>query len=146
VLSYVESLIPLPLPVPGIKLGIANAISLLALYLIDGRTALQVNVCRILLAGLLFSGFSAMLYGLTGGVLSVLVMIALKRSGKFSIVGVSIAGASAHITGQITVAALVIQNTAIFFTLPILLISAIITGAFIGYLTHLILKHLPKTF
>jgi heptaprenyl diphosphate synthase len=144
VLSYVESLIPLPLPIPGIKLGIANAVALMALYRLDGKTAFAINISRILLSGLMFSGFSAMLYGLAGGVLAVTVMIVCKRTGLFSTVGVSVAGAAAHIFGQIALASLIIQNSAIFITLPILLISATISGAFIGYLTHLILRYLPK--
>jgi heptaprenyl diphosphate synthase len=143
VLSYVETLIPLPLPVLGIKLGIANAVSLIALYRLDGKAAMTINVGRIVLAGVMFSGMSAMLYALAGGILSVVVMIALKRAGIFSIVGVSVAGASAHIFGQIALAALVIQSSAIFMSLPILLVSAIASGFFVGYLTHLIFRHLP---
>jgi heptaprenyl diphosphate synthase len=145
VLSYVESLIPLPVPVPGIKLGLANAVALMALYKLGWKSALAINVTRIVLSGAMFTGFSAMLYGLAGGVLSVFVMILAKRTGVFSSIGISVAGAAAHILGQVTLASIVIQNTVIFMTLPVLLVSAIVSGTVTGYLVHLILGHIPNT-
>jgi heptaprenyl diphosphate synthase len=144
VLSYVESLIPIPVPVPGIKLGVANAVALMALYKLGWKSAVAINVTRIVLAGAMFSGFSAMLYGLAGGVLSVFVMILARHTGVFSTIGVSVAGAATHIIGQVTLASVVIQNTVIFMTLPVLLVSAIVSGAVIGYLVHLILGHIPN--
>jgi heptaprenyl diphosphate synthase len=145
VLSYVESLLPLPVPASGIKLGIANAVALMALYRLGGRYAFAINICRVMLAGAMFAGFSAMLYGLAGGILSVAVMILAKRTGVFSVIGVSIAGASAHIIGQIILASAVIQSTVLLTALPLLLLSAVISGTFIGYLAHLILAKLPKS-
>jgi heptaprenyl diphosphate synthase len=145
VLSYVESLLPLPVPVPGIKLGIANAVALMALYRLGGRYAFAINICRIVLAGAMFAGFSAMLYGLAGGVLSVAVMIFAKHTGVFTAVGISVAGAAAHIIGQITLASAVLQSTVLLTTLPLLILSAVISGILIGILTSLILKHLPES-
>jgi heptaprenyl diphosphate synthase len=143
VLSYIESLIPLPLPVPGIKLGVANTMSLLALYNLGWRSALSINIMRIVLAGAMFTGFSAMLYGLAGGILSVLVMTLVKRVGIFSTIGVSVAGASAHILGQLTLASVVIQSAAIYVTAPPLMLSAVVSGVLIGYVVQLILRYLP---
>jgi heptaprenyl diphosphate synthase len=142
VLSYVETLIPLPLPIPGIKLGLANSVSLLALYRLDGKSAFVINICRVLLAGAMFTGFSAMLYGLAGGILSVTVMLLLKKTGLFSIIGVSVAGAAMHIIGQLSVASVIIQSSVIFMSLPLLLISALVSGVLVGWLGWLILEKL----
>jgi heptaprenyl diphosphate synthase len=139
ILSYVESLIPLPLPVPGIKIGLANVVSLFALYRMDWKSALIINILRVVLSGLMFAGFSAMLYGLVGGILSVIVMIFVKKTGVFSIIGVSAAGASVHVSAQIVVAYFVIENSAIFMYLPILLIAAVVSGIIIGFITYLVL-------
>jgi heptaprenyl diphosphate synthase len=143
ILSYVESLIPLPLPVPGIKIGLANVVSLFALYRMGWESALIINILRVVLSGLMFTGFSAMLYGLAGGILSVVVMILVKKVGLFSIIGVSAAGASVHVSAQIIVAYFVIENSAIFMYLPVLLIAAMISGIIIGFITYLILKAIP---
>jgi heptaprenyl diphosphate synthase len=143
VLSYLESLIPLPVPVPGIKLGFANIAVIVALYVIGGRGAFTVNLIRILMAGLMFTGVFAMFYALSGGILSVLAMFLLKRAGVFSVVGVSVGGSVVHITGQICLASLIIQNGAIFMSLPILLISAIGGGVVVGLIAYLLLRALP---
>jgi heptaprenyl diphosphate synthase len=139
VLSYVESLVPIPLPVPGIKIGLANAVSLFALYRMGWKSALIINILRVVLSGLMFTGFSAMLYGLVGGILSVLVMIIVKKTGVFSIIGVSAAGASVHVSAQIVVAYFIIENASIFMYLPVILISAVISGIIIGFITYLVL-------
>ena len=144
IFSYIEFLLPLPVPVPGIKLGFANIAILVALYRIDWRSALVVNIVRIILAGLLFTGLTSMLYALAGGIPGVLVMILLKRTGVFSIFGVSVGGAATHIVGQLTLASFVIQTGAVFVTFPMLLVSAVISGLIIAFIAHLILKALPQ--
>lgn len=146
VFSYIENLIPLPIPVPGIKLGFANIPIIVALYRVGAKSAFVVNITRIILAGLLFSGVSAMLYALAGGILSVIVMILLKRTNVFSPFGVSVGGASAHIIGQILLASLVIQSTSILMLLPILLISAVISGIIIGFVSQLLLPLVSKSY
>jgi heptaprenyl diphosphate synthase len=143
VLSYIEHLIPLPVPMPGIKLGFANIAVLLALCRLDGRSAFTVNFLRIVLSGLLFSGVSAMLYALAGGIPSVFVMILLKRTGLFSVFGVSVGGAATHIAGQLALASLVIRNGAVFLSFPLLLASAVFSGLIIGFVAHLLLRALP---
>ena len=94
IFSYIEVLIPAFVSIPGIKLGIANIVILFALYYLDGRYALLINLVRIFLAGLLFSGVFGILYSLAGALLSLGTMVLLKRTGRFSVTGVSISGES----------------------------------------------------
>ena len=104
IFSYIESLIPIPLPVPGVKLGIANIAIISVLYLLGSGQALLVNLLRITLTAVLFGNFNSFLFSMAGGMLSLLVMVILKKSGHFSIVGVSVAGGVFHNVGQITAA------------------------------------------
>lgn len=96
IFSYIEVMIPNPAAIPGVKLGIANIVILVALYELDLRYALAINIIRITIVGLLFSGLFGALYSLAGGLLSMLVMWLLKKTGLFSIVGVSMAGGVCH--------------------------------------------------
>ena len=131
IFSYIESLIPIPLPVPGVKLGIANIAIISVLYLLGSGQALLVNLLRITLTAVLFGNFNSFLFSMAGGMLSLLVMVILKKSGHFSIVGVSVAGGVFHNVGQIT-AVFLMDTTAIYFYLPVLLIFGIVTGIIIG--------------
>ena len=143
IFSYIEVLIPLPVPIPGIKLGIANLVILIALYRMDFRYAFTINITRILLAGLLFSGVFGMIYSLAGGILSIVVMYLLKKTGLFSIVGVSMAGGVCHNLGQLLTACVLLSNTAIMSYFPVLLFSGMAAGIFIGILAYFIEKRLP---
>lgn len=140
--SYVESLIPLPIPVPGIKLGLANAVVLVVLFLFGGREALFVSVTRILLSGFLFGNLSAVFYSLGGGLLSLLVMYLLFHTGKFGVFGISISGGVSHNLGQLFVASLVVDNFSLFYYFPVLLIAGVITGGVIGLVDHEILRRI----
>lgn len=131
-MSYVEMLIPLPFLVPGMKLGLANVVVVVMLYHMDAKSALFISVVRILLAGLLFQGFAGLLYSLSGGLMSLLAMVLLKKIKGFSIIGVSVVGAVFHNVGQILVAAAVVENLKLFYYLPVLLIFAAVTGTLIG--------------
>ena len=142
--SYLETLFPIPLPVPGIKLGLANLVVLLVLYRFGWKDALAVNVARILLSGLLFGTLFSALYSLCGGLLSFLVMALLKKSGRFSMIGTSIGGGAAHNLGQIAVAAAVVQSGGLFSFLPVLLISGAVTGILTGIAAYLLDRHLPR--
>ena len=128
IFSYIESLIP----VPGVKLGIANIAIISVLYLLGSGQALLVNLLRITLTAVLFGNFNSFLFSMAGGMLSLLVMVILKKSGHFSIVGVSVAGGVFHNVGQITAAVLLMDTTAIYYYLPVLLIFGIVTGIIIG--------------
>lgn len=128
IFSYIESL----MPVPGVKLGIANIAIISVLYLLGSGQALLVNLLRITLTAVLFGNFNSFLFSMAGGMLSLLVMVILKKSGHFSIVGVSVAGGVFHNVGQITAAVLLMDTTAIYYYLPVLLIFGIVTGIIIG--------------
>ena len=135
IFSYVEALIPINFGVPGIKLGIANLIVVIGLFFLPPAEVLMISIARILLMGYLFGNGMSILYSLSGGLLSFFVMLLLKKIKGFSMTGVSIAGAVAHNVAQICVAAYVVQNTKLFYYLPVLLIAGVITGTLIGILS-----------
>ena len=143
IFSYVEALIPLPVPVPGIKLGIANLVIVMAIYKLGFRYAFTINCVRIFIAGLLFSGVFGMIYSFAGGILSLLVMYLLQRTGWFSMVGVSMAGGVAHNLGQLITASLLVQSVRMMSYFSILLFSGLISGILIGVLASLIYRRLP---
>lgn len=145
ILSYLESLIPLPIPVPGVKLGLANIISLVVLETFGLIPALILVIMRVLIIGFLFGSMSSILYALTGGILSVLVMGIMvhfqKNKETFSTLFISIIGAITHNCGQLIVAALTIQNIRLMTTyLPFLVLLAIPTGLVVGILSRLMLR------
>ncbi len=144
ILSYVESMLPIIYGIPGIKPGLANSMTLVMLYLAGPATALLLSVTRILLSGLMFSGMFTILYSLAGGLFSFLVMVLLKKSRHFSIVGVSMAGGIAHNAAQLAVAVLLIENLNLMYYLPVLVISGIITGALIGIISREVFLRLPR--
>lgn len=143
IFSYIEVLIPFNFGIPGIKLGIANLVIIVALYYLGTRYALLINIIRILIGGLLFSGVFGMLYSMAGALLSMLVMVLVKKCGLFSVTGVSMAGGVAHNLGQLLVAAFLVSNLKIFVYFPVLVISGVVSGAVIGILAYLVLKKLP---
>ena len=143
-LSYIDSLIPVLPQIPGIKIGLANIVILAALYSLQGRYALMINIVRILLTGLLFTGVTGMLYSLSGALLSFLVMYLLKKSGLFSIIGVSLAGGAVHNTGQLLVAILLVSNPRLLYYLPVLMISGILTGILTGAISFVLINRLKK--
>lgn len=143
IFSYIEVIIPFNPGIPGIKLGIANLVIIIALYYLGPRYALTVNLVRILIAGLLFNGLFGAIYSLAGAALSLIVMILLKKTGLFSVTGVSMAGGVAHNLGQLLVAAFLVSNLKIFVYFPVLVISGVVSGAVIGILAYLVLKKLP---
>lgn len=145
IFSYIEVLLPFNPAIPGIKLGIANLVIIVILYYLGPRYALTVNIIRVLVAGLLFNGLFGAAYSLTGALLSFTVMVLLKKTGLFSVTGVSIAGGVAHNLGQILVAAFLVSNIKMFVYFPVLIISGVLSGAVIGIISYLILRRLPPT-
>lgn len=143
-LMAVERLIPFTIAIPGVKLGLANVVTLTALYLFNWRDTLTIILLRVLLGSLILGSFSAFMFSLGGALLAFIVMALLTAflPRLFSIAGVSICGAVAHNVGQLMVAAAVVQNLRILSYLPILLISAIGTGLATGYTVTLLLKYL----
>ncbi len=142
ILSYVESRIPFFFGVPGMKLGLTNLVVVFALYSDGTGYAGAINVMRILIAGFMFGNPFSIIYSLAGGILSLLVMAVLKKTGFFSVSGVSVAGGVAHNTGQLIVAALAVESYNVFFYLPALMISGAVTGFVIGVLVFTVLKRM----
>ena len=132
----IELRIPPLVPIPGVKLGLANIITLIVLYLYGIREASTVLIIRILL-GSMFSGqVVSLLYSLSGGLMCLLVMILLmKIVGKEGIWFVSVGGAIAHNIGQIIIAMILFQITSVLYYLPVLILSGVITGVFTGLLS-----------
>lgn len=141
-LNLFERSFIVPLALPGAKLGLANIITLTLLLTMGFKDAFTVLVTRIVLGALLGSGPYGMLYSLSGGLLSLVIMYGLTfvNKDRISEIGISILGAFAHNVGQILMAALVINNLRIFSYLPVLFTSALFTGLFIGYVTKFLVK------
>lgn len=144
VFSYLESLFPVLIPVPGIKLGLANLVTLVALECMGERAGFWISGLRILLSGLTFSGIFPMIYSIAGGGLSFLGMVYLKRRRWCSLYGVSIVGGALHNVGQIVVAALVLRSSHIFTYLGILLPVGVLTGFLIGVIASRVLWILKR--
>lgn len=145
VLSYFESLIPLNVGIPGIKLGLANLAVLTALYTLSAKDAFYISIIRIVLVGVTFGGISAMIYSLAGGLLSFAVMAASKKLLRLSPVGVSVLGAAAHNIGQLVAAGIIMRNLGALYYLPVLLVSGSVTGAAVGIVGGILIKRLGKT-
>ena len=144
IFSYIEAILPLSTGIPGVKLGIANLVVILALYNMNFRYAMGINVIRILVAGLLFNGLFGALYSLAGGVVSLTVMWLLKKTGLFSMAGVSMAGGVAHNMGQLLVASALVSNLKMFVYLPVLMFSGIAAGILIGITASVVNERVPK--
>lgn len=144
ILSYLESLIPIFVGIPGVKLGLANLVIVFLLYRMKIQDAILVSVMRILLSGFMFGNMMSIIFSLVGSIFSIGAMCLFKRWKGFSIVGVSIAGGCAHNFGQLCVAAFVVQTSRIIYYFPILMISGILTGFVIGVLLQSTLKYIPK--
>ncbi len=135
VLSIIESTLPPLLPVPGAKLGLANIAAVLALYLFGPGMALEVTLLRCLVGGLLRGSVVGLFLSLSGGLASTLVMIILflLADRLLSVVGVSVAGALTHNAAQLAAAYLLVQNAALFYYLPYLILVSVPTGLFVGF-------------
>lgn len=143
VLSWVESLVP-PLWVPGVKLGLPNLAIVFALYRLGFRDACVISLARVALVALLFGNGAALAYSVAGAALSLTLMGLLKRAGKFSPVGVSVAGGVAHNAGQILVAMALLETSRLAWYLPVLWISGTIAGVLIGIVSGVLVKRVPE--
>ena len=143
VFSYLEAILPWQSPVPGVKLGLANLVVLVALYRMDAGYALAAGLVRVLLAGLLFSGLTGMIYSLAGSLLSFAVMLALKRTGLFSVLGVSLAGGVSHNMGQLLAAILTVSSPSLIAYAPVLIGSGMAAGILVGLGAFVLIGRLP---
>ena len=140
IMSYIEALVPLSFAVPGIKMGLANIVIIFVLYKIGTKEAILVSLIRVILVSLLFSNVMAMAYSIAGAVLSLSVMWLLKKTDKFSFVGVSIAGGIMHNVGQIIMAVILLGTQQIALYLPVLMITGTATGVVIGIVSGLVIN------
>lgn len=143
VLSYVELLIPISYGY-GMKLGLANIAIVAVLYVFSFKDAFIVSIARIFISGLLFGNAISVIFSLCGGVLSIFIMLIVKKYTRFNIVSVSVIGAVFHNIGQIMAAYFITKVIGLFYYLPVLLIGAIVTGVIIGVLSNMIIKVLKE--
>lgn len=141
-LSYAERAIPLGLavPVPGIKLGLANVVTLSALCLLGPGQAAAILLARCFLGSLFAGSLSGLAFSLSGGLLAMGLMCLLRKSGRLSVYGVSVGGAAAHNVGQIFAAMAVMKTTAVAAYLPVLLVTAVVSGLLTGGATAGVLR------
>ena len=144
VFSYVESLIPVNIAVPGVKLGLANLVTIVVMFKIDVRSAWVISLIRVVLSALLFGNLSIMVYSLAGAVLSLLVMTLCMKLKIFGLLGTSILGAVSHNAGQIIMAAILMKSGNIMLYIPVLCISGTIAGICIGLAGAVLVRNLPK--
>lgn len=142
IFSYVEAMVPVPLPIPGIKLGLANLVTIAGLYTVGIPGAAVVSLIRILLMGFTFGNVFSMAYSMAGGIFSLVVMAAAVKSGWFSKVGVSITGGIFHNVGQLCAAAWVTKTMGVFTYLPVLLVAGVAAGAVIGLLGGMVVERI----
>lgn len=144
-LSYVERFIPLNLvvPVPGVKLGLANLVTLFALYRLRPGQTVTIVALRCLLGAVFGGGITALMFSLTGGLLALLAMFLGRRVPFFSIYGVSVLGAAAHAVGQILAAMAVLGSWYTLGYLPFLLLTAAACGLFTAAVTARVLQAIP---
>ena len=144
IFSYIESMIPAFIAIPGIKLGLANIVVIVLLCKTSWKEALIVSIVRVVISSLLFGTIMTFLYSFVGAIFSLLVMIILKKISNLTNVTISVLGGVFHNFGQIIVACIITSTAQIIYYLPILLISGTISGIIIGFLATLIVKRLKS--
>ena len=146
-LSYVENFFPLSLaiPLPGIKLGLANIVTVFALYALGPARALLILLGRCLLGAMFAGNMNALLFSLLGGLSALAVMSLLSRWRRLSVYGVSIGGAAAHNCGQVAAACLTLGSGAPLAYLPVLLGTSLLTGAVTGMAAACLFRGLRPT-
>ena len=141
VFGYIESLFPLPIAIPGIKLGISNIVILFALMKMNKSDAFFILIIKVLVCSLLFSGINSLFYSFSGGIMSFLAMILALKLG-LSIIGASMAGGVFHNLGQILMASVILGSFSAFYYLPVLLLSGLIVGGIVGLLCKTVISRL----
>ena len=144
ILSFVESLIPPLVAVPGVKIGLANIVTVFLLYTLGWRAAGCVSLIRVLLSALLFGNVQSLIFALSGAALSFIVMVVVKRLLPFGKVGVSVLGAVAHNAGQVAAAVIVMETAALAYYFIPLVISGTVAGVFVGILAAILTIRLEK--
>lgn len=145
VLSWLESMVPVTTAVPGVKLGLTNLVVIFALYRMSLRDAAVISGIRVLLVSMTFGNAYSFAYSLAGATLSLAVMALLKRTGRLSMLGVSVAGGVCHNVGQILVAMVVLETTGLAYYLPVLMVSGVVAGVCIGVVGAVVTKRIRVT-
>ncbi|MEG2676808.1 MAG: Gx transporter family protein [Oscillospiraceae bacterium] len=143
-LSYFERFIPLQLliPIPGVKLGLANIVTMLALYFLGTGAAFIILIVRCVMSSIFGGGIAGLMFSLTGGLLAMTVMALVKNMSCISVYGVSVCGAAAHVTGQIVAAMFIMRSFAVIGYLPLLLCTSVVTGFVTGAISSSTFKAL----
>ena len=145
ILSYVETLVPINLGVPGIKPGFANIVAVFILFSYGFGAAITVNILRVVIIAAMFGSPASALYALSGAIVSLIVMALLKKAGRFSVTGVSMAGGVMHNAAQLAVAMAVTKTPLIVSYLPALIAAGMVTGIVIGIISQLLLRRVSGT-
>jgi heptaprenyl diphosphate synthase len=140
ILSYLESMIPAFVAIPGIKMGLANIAVVFALYKLGWKEAAGVSLLRVVLVSLLFGHLASFFYSFAGAVLSLLGMILLQKTGRFSEVAVSVTGGVLHNIGQIAMACILLETDVVRFYLPFLILSGTLAGVVIGVAAAILVR------
>ncbi len=146
VLGIIETLIPITISIPGAKLGLGNIMVLTCLVFFSGKDAVMLIILKTLLTSFILGTFSTFLFSFFGASFSFIVMYVMLRFGKdqFSLIAISVVGGITHNIGQLVAASLVLGTTGIFYYLPVLLISGVVTGIFIGMATRYLVASLRR--
>lgn len=144
VCGYLELLIPLPVTVPGVKLGLGNIVILMALERLGARAGLFLMFIKVIASTLLFANLQMLVFSLAGGLLSWAVMALAVRSGAFSTVATSVLGGLAHNTGQLAAVTVLLSGRVALVNMPVLAVSGVLCGAAVGVAARLVLRALPQ--
>jgi len=146
VLGIVESFIPITISIPGAKLGLGNIMVLTCLVFFKGKDAWMLILIKTILTSFILGTFSTFIFSFFGATLSFMIMYAMLRLGKdqFSLIGISIIGGITHNIGQLVAAALVLGTTGIFYYMPVLLVTGVVTGVFVGMATRYLVSSLDR--
>lgn len=147
-LSVLESAIPLPIMIPGARLGLSNMVILVTLIIFGFKEGLIVSVLKSIILMLVTGSVSSFIYSISGAILSCITMFLTYKycHSIFSLIGVSIIGALSHNFGQVTVASLMMNNLRIYTYLPFLMLISLFTGYFVGLASRYIVKNLEENF
>lgn len=145
IFGYVEALFPLPLPVPGIKLGLGNIVVLFTLAGFGWRAGLAIALVKVVVSALLFGNPMVLMYSAGGAALSFAAMWVALHWSRLSIVGVSMVGGVFHMVGQLAVVAFTFSPYVALVYLPVLMISGLVTGLLTGYVCRLVIRTTAKS-
>jgi heptaprenyl diphosphate synthase len=142
ILSFIESQIPSFVPIPGVKIGLANIVVVFALYKLGWKEAAGISLLRVFLVSVLFGHAASFFYSIAGALLSFCGMALLKRTGLFSHIAVSVAGGVLHNVGQILMACILLETNIITYYLPVLILSGTLAGIVIGLLASVMVSRI----